>query len=66
MKSFYIQVLCDCAYSESREWRSVRPTNGAPYSYSTREEAERVMRMCYPDESSEIVRVVEVPNVAAK
>jgi hypothetical protein len=42
------------------EWFSVRPTNGKPYEYDTKEEAERMLRMCYPLVSSEEARVKEI------
>jgi hypothetical protein len=42
------------------EWRAVRPTHGQPYTYDTREEASAVMRMCYPDETPDTVRLREV------
>ena len=29
-----------------KEWRDVRPTNGAPYEYDTREEAAKMARIC--------------------
>lgn len=29
-------------------WRSIRPTGGEPYRYNTKEEAERMLDMCYP------------------
>lgn len=52
------------------EWRAVRPTGGDPYKYETKEEAEDMLRMCYPDQVREIrlggdpeVRVREVNNV---
>ena len=31
-------------------WQSVHPLDGEPYAYKTREEAESVLRMCYPDQ----------------
>lgn len=31
-------------------WQSVHPLDGEPYEYKTREEAESVLRMCYPDQ----------------
>lgn len=34
------------------EWMSVHPTNAPPYEFETEEEAEKMMRMCYPDEIS--------------
>ena len=37
----------------------VRPTNGQPYQYDTKEKADRMARLCY-DVDSTGVRVVEV------
>lgn len=31
------------------KWSCVRPSGGACYQYGTRDEAERVLRSCYPD-----------------
>jgi hypothetical protein len=50
------------------EWRSVRATDGKePYRYPDRKSAERMLRICYPDQLCEqrlggplTVRVVEV------
>ncbi len=44
-------------------WRDLRPTNGEPYRYGSKDEAERIRWMCYPDQTSERVRVVEVSSV---
>jgi hypothetical protein len=40
-------------------WLSVRPTHGTPYQYQTREEALRMLNLCYPEVSSEEKRVIE-------
>lgn len=40
------------------EWKAVHPTGGQPYRYDTREEAERMARICYGSDPS-IVRVTE-------
>ena len=31
-------------------WSDVHPTGGAPYEYDTKQEAERMLMMCYPDQ----------------
>lgn len=43
------------------EWRDVRPTGGQPYTYATQAEASAMMRMCYPDQTRDEVRVKEQP-----
>jgi len=43
------------------DWRDVRPSNGEPYRYAERAEAESMARMCY-DGDPDIVRVVECPE----
>jgi len=32
------------------EWTWIHPTGGEPYRYDTKEEAEDMLRICYPDE----------------
>jgi hypothetical protein len=44
-------------------WEPVGPSRGEPYEYDTRDEAERMLRFCYPDQvriNLGTVRVVEV------
>lgn len=44
--------------------RSISPTNGDPYRYANREDAEKCLAMCYPDERRQgagYVRRVEFP-----
>lgn len=41
------------------EWRDVRPKDGEPYRYATREEADRMASLCY-DADPSIVRVVQL------
>lgn len=31
------------------DWQDVRPTAGEPYEYPTREAAQRMLGICYPD-----------------
>ena len=45
---FQVQVYDHSA--KAKAWKWVRPTNGAPYQYDTKEEARRMADMCYPDE----------------
>ena len=43
------------------EWKSVRPSRGDPYRFPTFEEAERNLRMCYPDlAGTSKARIVQV------
>lgn len=54
--SYRIDVLVDGT------WTPTRPSKGKPYTFETRDEAESVARMCYPDQTRfgwETVRVVE-------
>ena len=41
------------------EWKSIKPTNGPPYRYKTRREAENMLEICYPGIQYE-KRVIEV------
>ena len=44
------------------EWRAVHPSHGKRYEYDTKEEAERMLRMCYgpPMLDSDHQRVREI------
>ena len=44
MKGYKMQVRVD------GEWKDVHLTNAAAYEYQTREEAFRMLSMCYPDQ----------------
>ena len=59
--TFYIEVLCPANAVTGDEWRKLHPTNGPPYSYATREAAERDLRLCYPvtDHDTKKTRIVE-------
>jgi hypothetical protein len=46
--------------TKKREWKSIRPTNGKPYQYETKEKAQSMLNMCYPLEPSEYKRIIEV------
>lgn len=57
---YYMQVKV------AGEWVLIAPTNGQPYKYGTKAEAERMLGICYPDQIREhrlggqqVVRVVE-------
>lgn len=55
--TFKIEVL-----GRDRIWQAVRPVRGEPYTWDTREGAERAMRIFYPDQArveNGGVRVVE-------
>ena len=41
-------------------WELVKPPGGAFYSFVTKKEAENMMRMCYPDQTKEEVKVVNL------
>lgn len=51
---YQMQVLAKVTLNGEEEWRSIRPSGGKPYVYETREEAERMLRICYPNEVTEI------------
>lgn len=47
-------------------WVLIAPTNGQPYKYSTKAEAEHMLAICYPDQirsqmlgGEQVVRVAE-------
>lgn len=42
-------------------WKYLHPTNGKPYEYNTRREAQDVIDMCYPMSNENTVRVKEMP-----
>lgn len=41
---FYMQIKI------AGNWVLVAPTNGQPYKFGTRDEAENMLRICYPDQ----------------
>jgi hypothetical protein len=48
------------------QWQDLRPAGGQPYRYPTKQEAEHMRRLCYPDQVREerlggdpVTRVVE-------
>jgi hypothetical protein len=48
--SYGIEVECSARYgTEKPDWRRLRPTGREPYVYPTYDDAERDMRMCYPN-----------------
>lgn len=51
---YEMQVLVSTTMNGEQEWRSVRPSGGTPYRYETREQAESMLRTCYPDECVQI------------
>lgn len=62
---FKMQIQIEVRQDDGRtalEWRDVHPTGGAAYTYETREEAERMLRLCYgtPLVDAARQRVVEV------
>ena len=60
---FYIEVLCTTYHGNApaKEWRKLRPTNGPPYTYATRDAAELDLRRCYPptDHDTNETRIIE-------
>lgn len=57
---YYMQVKI------AGNWVLIAPTNGEPYKYGTKEEAERMLGICYPDQvrahrlgGEQVARVVE-------
>lgn len=44
---FRMQVLVNGA------WSFVRPAGGEPYEYDTEDEAQKMLRICYPDQLRE-------------
>lgn len=47
-----VEVNCETHVGgiKTRVWRMMCPSNEGPYRYSTRDDAEGDMRMCYPDQ----------------
>lgn len=55
-----IQVrIWDPTIRNSWLWSDVRPTHGTPYRFKTKGDAERMMRMCYPECTEVEVRVIK-------
>jgi len=54
-KNFIIEVNVKVGAGEY-EWRGLRPTNGQVYKF-TSEEATRMRKMCYPESTSDRVRI---------
>jgi hypothetical protein len=50
-----MQVLT--GHGKDSKWDWVHPTNGQPYQYPTKKEAEQMLRICYPLSTN--VRVME-------
>ena len=64
MKHYAIELLVSVVSSETKErtkeWRKMRPSDSNEYyNFKTKEEAERILRMCYPNAIREEVRIVE-------
>lgn len=45
----------------TKEWKDVHPVGGAPYEYSTRQQAQDMARLCYGNDPA-IVRVIEIKS----
>ncbi len=42
----------------NKEWKAVRPTRGAPYSFETKAEADKVLGLFY-DADPHMVRIIK-------
>jgi len=63
-KLFYMQVFAiNPRNKEEKTWQTVRPSNGKPYAYETKQEAEHMLSICYPDSIVEEIRVIESSTV---
>ena len=56
--AFYIEVNCARDWETKADWQRVKPTNGKPYQFLTREIAENYSGMCH-DGLPWTVRIVE-------
>lgn len=57
---FQIHVFVRDPASGLSWWRAMHPSrSNKPYRYDTREEAEKIMRMCYPQADQSQVRIVD-------
>ena len=65
MPKYCVQVLCNVRGSPEKQWVPVGPAGGPLYQFDTEEAAEKVMRMCYPDQvafGEGKVRVQPIPE----
>ena len=53
---FEIRIFID--YKQG--WRALRPTNGEPYKFETKEEAVKVANICYPDNFRDNIKIQEI------
>ena len=63
---FYMQVqvfAINPRNKEEKTWQVVRPSKGKPYAYETREEAEHMLSICYPNFSLRETRVIESSTI---
>lgn len=60
MNKYEFQILIFDPTTRKKTWKSVHPTNGKPYQYNTKGEAQRMLDMCYPDVFPEEKRVINV------
>lgn len=57
-----VEVQNKSGYGTHKEWKALRPTRGKPYQYNSFGEANQIMNMCYPLESPNTVKVVEIKD----
>jgi len=50
-----IQIFVD--YKQG--WKALRPTDGKPYEFKTKEEAIHMANICYPDSLGENIKITE-------
>jgi hypothetical protein len=62
-----MEIQIKNATTGEREWHAVRPSGGEPYRYETKQEAEKMLRICYgpPLMDSDKQRVREVGHCEA-
>jgi len=54
---YYIEVKIWDMFEKKYNWHKVRPTHGNPCAYNTKEEAEAMLKMCYPEQTQEEVKI---------
>jgi hypothetical protein len=66
LSTFVLQVLVPAVVM--RQWASVHPVGGEPYKFDSRDEAERMARVCYPELVSfkpDEIRVMDTEELTA-
>lgn len=57
---YKMQILTRNKNGTLEIWSDVKPTNGTAYEYETKEEAQRMLEMCYPDVENMKKRVIGI------